>query len=44
MGHAHAAGIPINNRGITFYLFWPDQRDTIPFLSSQKYASSNREA
>ena len=33
-----------HNRGVTFYFFLPDQRDTIPFFSLQKQASSNREA
>ena len=34
-GRAHATGVPTNNRGVTFYLFMPDQRDMIPFFSSQ---------
>ena len=34
-GRAHATGVPTNNKGVTFYLFMPDQRDMIPFCSSQ---------
>ena len=40
----HATGVPTNNSGVTFYLFFADHRDTIPFFSSQKQTSSNLEA